>query len=66
MQHDEHAASASTTPETNTNGFALLLIAAVGVFLVLFCWNFWKDGSKEKEHYRLKTEAHAPEHKASH
>lgn len=57
MQHEEHLPKKGFG--TNTNGLGILIVAAVAVILALFCWNFWKDGSKEIEHYRLTT---APAH----
>jgi len=53
MAHDEHPAPAAKRFGTNTNGLGLLIVAIVAVCLALFCWYFWKDGSKEIEHYRL-------------
>ena len=53
MEHGEHAASASKRFGVNTNGLGILIVAVVAICLALFCWNFWKDGSKEIDHYRL-------------
>ena len=39
-----------------TNGVGLLIITIVAVCLTLFCWVFWKDGSKEINHYRLNSQ----------
>src|SRR5215204_2816175 len=53
MEHGEHTAPASNRFGVNTNGLGILIVAIVAVCLTLFCWNFWKDGSKEINHYRL-------------
>ena len=47
----------------NTNGVGLLIITIVAVCLTLFCWVFWKDGSKEINHYRLNSQ---PAHSTGH
>lgn len=60
MQHEEHSTPAGKSFGTNTNGFGILIVTIVAVFLTLFCWNFWKSGSKEAEHYRLNTMSVAP------
>jgi hypothetical protein len=40
----------------NTNGVGILIVVIVAVCLVLFCWNYWKDGSREADHYRLNSQ----------
>jgi hypothetical protein len=60
MAHqEEHTSAPSKGFGINTNGFGILLVVIVAVSLVLFCWNFWKDGSREAELYRFNTEAPA-------
>lgn len=64
MQHEEHTSNRGRFGN-NTNGLGILIVALVAVFLALFCWNFWKDDSKEIEHYRLNslpTTAHGNDH----
>jgi hypothetical protein len=52
MQHtEEHAAEAPKSIQTNGSG--LLLLTIVSVLLAIFCWNMWKDGDKEAQHYRF-------------
>jgi hypothetical protein len=40
----------------NTNGVGIFIVTIVAICLALFCWNFWKDGSKETDHYRLNSQ----------
>lgn len=64
MQHEEHSHSAKRFG-TNTNGLGIFIVVIVAVCLALFCWNFWKDGKKEIEHYRITgvaTEGHETAH----
>jgi flagellar basal body-associated protein FliL len=53
MQHEEQLPKKGFG--TNTNGLGILIVVAVAVILALFCWNFWKDGSKATDHYRFST-----------
>ncbi len=53
MEHGEHKAPGAKRFGVNTNGLGILIVAIVAVCLALFCWNFWKDGSWEKDLYRL-------------
>lgn len=52
MEHEEHTSPEGNRFGNNTNPFGILIVALVGVFLAIFCWNFWKSGAKENEHYR--------------
>jgi OOP family OmpA-OmpF porin len=64
MQHEEHTSHRGRFGN-NTNGLGILIVTVVSVCLALFCWSFWKDGSKEIEHYRLNSlpaTAHGNEH----
>ena len=53
MEHGDDKAPGSKGFGVNTNGLGILLVSIVAVCLTLFCWDFWKDGSKEINHYRL-------------
>ena len=53
MEHGEHKAPGAKRFGVNTNGLGILIVVLVAIFLALFCWNFWKDGSREKDLYRL-------------
>jgi OOP family OmpA-OmpF porin len=52
MQHEEHSQPAAPGFGTNTNGLGIFIVAIVAVCLALFCWNYWKDASRETELYR--------------
>jgi predicted negative regulator of RcsB-dependent stress response len=47
----------------NTNGVGILIVTIVAVCLALFCWNFWKDASRETDLYRLNSQ---PTHSSGH
>lgn len=53
MQHEEHGHPKGSVFGRNSNGMGLFIVAVSAVLLALFCWNFWKSGSKELAHYRL-------------
>ena len=53
MEHGEHSTPGAKRFGVNTNGLGILIVTIVAVCLALFCWNFWKDGSREKDLYRL-------------
>ena len=42
----------------NTGGWGIVIVAAVAVLLALICWNFWKAGPKDADHYRYAAETH--------
>ena len=60
MQQEAHKTTSGFGK--NTNGLGLVIIAAVAVVIALFCWNFWKGGPKEADHYRLNNEKAATKH----
>lgn len=45
----------------NSNGFGLVIVAAVLVIFVLASWGMWNSGSTENEWYRFAPAAHAAE-----
>ena len=55
MEHEEQSLPVKGFG-TNTNGIGILIVTIVAVCLALFCWDFWKDGSKEINHYRLNSQ----------
>lgn len=66
MQHEEQTSPLSPGFGTNTNGLGILIVAVVAVSLALFCWDIWKDGSKEAEHYRFPATTTGSSHSSHH
>jgi hypothetical protein len=62
MEHGAHSTPGAKRFGVNTNGFGLAVVAIVAICLALFSWSFWKDGTKEINHYRLNTLPTTPHH----
>ncbi len=65
MQHEEQELTPAKGFGRNTNGAGILIVVIAAIFLALICWDFWKDGGREKDLYRIESSAPA-EHGSGH
>ena len=56
MHNEHHTSHRAQGFGKNTNGFGILIVAAVFVVIALFTWWLWNNDHKEVDHYRYPAE----------